>query len=442
MERERDDVLRGTTRKRRRCGRGSASAPGARRATAVERAIAARRRRRARARVERRVQPRAVDRLQQVVDRLQLERIDRVLVERRAEDDRGPRPAKRRRHFESAAAGHLNVEQHQIGRELGDALDRLHAVFGLADDLDICAPRAAAAAARAPAARRPRAACESVSDLMGQSFAFTTSTVTSSCPAARRDARGPRRGCAAQSSAAARCGLPSSESASRVAELLVGVVERLGHAVTVGDHTAPGIEREACVPKRRRFEQAQGRARWRRCAGVRRCPGEHQHRRVSGVDERRVGAATHRARGRSRSRSGRRRWWRRASRLTAATRFRARGALARAAVSMRACRLEATRPAGMPLPDASPSSKPTRMTWPDAPAAPDESSRRNRRRRRAPAATPPRNRSRESPAAARPHVRLHGRRRAIRAPGPSVASRSRTRSSVAASLARVIGFSR
>ena len=45
--------------------------------------------------------------------------------------------AERRGDLEPAAARHLDVEQQQIGRQLGDALDRLDAVLGLADDLDV-----------------------------------------------------------------------------------------------------------------------------------------------------------------------------------------------------------------------------------------------------------------------------------------------------------------
>jgi hypothetical protein len=86
---------------------------------------------------ERRLQSRPIHRLEQVVHRLQLEGIHRILIERGAEDDRGSRPAERRGHFETAAAGHLNVQQHQIGHELGDSFDRLHTIFGFANDLDI-----------------------------------------------------------------------------------------------------------------------------------------------------------------------------------------------------------------------------------------------------------------------------------------------------------------
>ena len=87
--------------------------------------------------IERRRQPRAVHRLQQVVERRQFERIDRVLIVGGAEDHRRPRLAQRRGDIEAARAGHLNVEQHQIRRQLGDPLGRLHAVVGLADDLHI-----------------------------------------------------------------------------------------------------------------------------------------------------------------------------------------------------------------------------------------------------------------------------------------------------------------
>ena len=87
--------------------------------------------------IERGGQPRAVHRLQQVIERRELEGIDRVLIERGAEDHRGPRLAERRGDVEAAGAGHLDVEQHQIGRQLGDLLRRLHAVFRFADDFDV-----------------------------------------------------------------------------------------------------------------------------------------------------------------------------------------------------------------------------------------------------------------------------------------------------------------
>ncbi len=80
--------------------------------------------------------PRAIDRLEQVVDRMQFERVDRVLIVGRAEDDRRAWPPERRGHFEAAASRHLNVEQHEIRRQLVDALDSLHAVFRIADDFD------------------------------------------------------------------------------------------------------------------------------------------------------------------------------------------------------------------------------------------------------------------------------------------------------------------
>ena len=65
--------------------------------------------------IERGGQPRAIHGLQQIVERRQLERIDRVLIVGGAEDHRRPRPAERSRDIESACPRHLDVEQDQIG---------------------------------------------------------------------------------------------------------------------------------------------------------------------------------------------------------------------------------------------------------------------------------------------------------------------------------------
>jgi hypothetical protein len=59
------------------------------------------------------------------------------LIECRAKDDGGPRLAERSRDVKTAGAGHLDVEQHEIGRQLGDPFSSLDAVPGIADDLDV-----------------------------------------------------------------------------------------------------------------------------------------------------------------------------------------------------------------------------------------------------------------------------------------------------------------
>ena len=87
--------------------------------------------------IERRRQAGAVHRLQQVIERRQFERVDRVLIERGAEDHRRSRPAQRRRDVEPARARHLDVEQHEIGRELGDPFRGFNTVAGFADHFDV-----------------------------------------------------------------------------------------------------------------------------------------------------------------------------------------------------------------------------------------------------------------------------------------------------------------
>ena len=82
-------------------------------------------------------QARAVDRLQQVVDRRELEGVNRILVVCRAEDHGRPGRSQRRCDIESAGAGHLDVEQDQIRRQLGNSLGRLEAILGFTDDLDV-----------------------------------------------------------------------------------------------------------------------------------------------------------------------------------------------------------------------------------------------------------------------------------------------------------------
>ncbi len=88
--------------------------------------------------LQRDLEPRRVDRLQQVVDRVDLERLDRVLIVGRDENDMGRRagvehPA---RHLESGQPGHLDVQKHQIRLQPVDRFQRFDPVARLADDFD------------------------------------------------------------------------------------------------------------------------------------------------------------------------------------------------------------------------------------------------------------------------------------------------------------------
>jgi hypothetical protein len=64
------------------------------------------------------------------------ERAQRVLIERGREDDRNL-TADQLEHLEAAQLRHLDVEEQQIGRELGHDLDRLEPVSALPHHLDV-----------------------------------------------------------------------------------------------------------------------------------------------------------------------------------------------------------------------------------------------------------------------------------------------------------------
>ena len=81
-----------------------------------------------------------LDGLQQVVDRVHLERLDGVLVVGGDEDH----PRRRRRvleqqvrHFEAGEPRHLDVEKRDVGLDGADDLEGADAVVGLADDGDV-----------------------------------------------------------------------------------------------------------------------------------------------------------------------------------------------------------------------------------------------------------------------------------------------------------------
>ena len=76
------------------------------------------------------------ERLQQVVDRVHLERADGVAVVGGDEND-GDVAADELEHVEPVELRHLDVEHQQIGLQLGRCFHRLESVRALGDDLDV-----------------------------------------------------------------------------------------------------------------------------------------------------------------------------------------------------------------------------------------------------------------------------------------------------------------
>ena len=88
--------------------------------------------------VERAAQARIVDRLEQVVERMRLERVDREAVEGRHEDDhRHAFLRHAREHVQTREPRHLDIEEHEVRRVLLDGRERSTTVGALGDDLDI-----------------------------------------------------------------------------------------------------------------------------------------------------------------------------------------------------------------------------------------------------------------------------------------------------------------
>ena len=78
------------------------------------------------------------NRLQQIGHGFGIERLQRVLVESGGEDDgrgRGQR-GEMSRHFQPVDAGHAHVEQHDVGRQPVDHVDRLFAIAGFTRDIE------------------------------------------------------------------------------------------------------------------------------------------------------------------------------------------------------------------------------------------------------------------------------------------------------------------
>ena len=88
----------------------------------------------------------------------------------------------RRRDFEPGAARHLDVEEHQVGRQARDALHRLLAVLGLADDLHV---------GHSASSRRSRSRA-------GASSSTMTARIIGQLPRRQRDVRGSCEGTASR----------------------------------------------------------------------------------------------------------------------------------------------------------------------------------------------------------------------------------------------------
>ena len=87
------------------------------------------------------MEPLGRDRLQEVVDGVDLEGAQRVAVERRDEDDGRRRSAfQHAQDAEAVEAGHLDVQEQEIRTQVIDRLDCLESVLALRDDLDLVFP--------------------------------------------------------------------------------------------------------------------------------------------------------------------------------------------------------------------------------------------------------------------------------------------------------------
>ena len=84
--------------------------------------------------------PLLVERLQQVVDRVHLERLDRILVKGGGENDLGKSDFLVEQFLDDAEAveaGHLHVEKDQVGIVLADQVDAFEPVLALGHDVHV-----------------------------------------------------------------------------------------------------------------------------------------------------------------------------------------------------------------------------------------------------------------------------------------------------------------
>jgi hypothetical protein len=80
----------------------------------------------------------AIERLEHVVDRIDLEGVERVILVGGNEHDQRRRPLRQAaQHVETALATHLHIQQHQVGPQIRDHLNGLFAVRAFADDFDV-----------------------------------------------------------------------------------------------------------------------------------------------------------------------------------------------------------------------------------------------------------------------------------------------------------------
>ena len=75
----------------------------------------------------------AIEWLQQVVERMDFERAERVMIERGDERDLRHRGAQRPHDFEPVGLRHLNVEKHKVGMRRANGIDRRTPVAGFAN---------------------------------------------------------------------------------------------------------------------------------------------------------------------------------------------------------------------------------------------------------------------------------------------------------------------
>ena len=135
--------------------------------------------------------PLHADRLHQVVDRVEFERLHRVLVERRGEyHDRRMRELEQvPGQFHAVHVRHVDVGQHQVRRRALQQFQRLAAMLRFADDRQRQRRQrnrpAGRAAAFAPALRRPRSARAAASQARaasGMAMRADASRESSFCP--------------------------------------------------------------------------------------------------------------------------------------------------------------------------------------------------------------------------------------------------------------------